>query len=585
LLNFELKQEKMFHRFTLICLFSVVFIFTTKAHLPEGFSDHLVWKGSGYDLVIGLTFDESGRMFFWKKAGSVFIIEADGTFIPTPVLNITEEVGNYGDHGLTSVALDPDFLNNGYVYLIYVVDRHHLLHFGKSSYNPDESIDNEATIGRVTRFQLDKNNGFKTVTPNSRKVLIGDKIDNGIPILYLSHGADCVAFGNDGSLLVSTGDGTTYEGIFTGTGSSEKPSYIAQALDDGIVKKDEDLGAYRSQYLHSLSGKILRIDPATGDGLSSNPFYDADNPQSAASRVWALGFRNPFRIYVRQGTGSNNISDGEPGTIYVGDVGSSIFEELNVVTKGGQNYGWPIYEGHFPHWEYPYALIANPATPNPLFGDNCDQEYLYFQNLVIQPSKFEVNFPNPCNSSLAVPAQYPTFITQWPLISYANRWNPPEKAMVGIFENDACTPDFYTLTDENSPVEGEDFNGSSSIPGFFYQPKNLNFPEAYHNKYFHADYRGWIKIFDIDEENNIHKVKDFLLDESLGITSLVLNPVDGCMYYTDVNSDVIRKIGYEIPQPPTSVNGILEMAIPASTLTRNTHLMQPMKGRKYLQLL
>jgi len=71
----------------LVTLLSLSFVaLTVQAHLPEGFSDHLVWQGKGYDLATGLTFDEEGNMYFWKKAGMVFKIETDGTFIEQAVL-------------------------------------------------------------------------------------------------------------------------------------------------------------------------------------------------------------------------------------------------------------------------------------------------------------------------------------------------------------------------------------------------------------------------------------------------------------------------------------------------------------------
>ena len=76
-------------------------------------------------------------------------------------------------------------------------------------------------------------------------------------------------------------------------------SYAPQALADGIIRPKEDVGAFRAQLVDSLNGKVLRIDPATGNGLPSNPYYDAANPRSARSRVWALGMRNPYRMSLQ----------------------------------------------------------------------------------------------------------------------------------------------------------------------------------------------------------------------------------------------------------------------------------------------
>jgi glucose/arabinose dehydrogenase len=82
-----------------------------------------------------------------------------------------------------------------------------------------------------------------------------------------------------------------------------------------------------------LAGKILRVDPETGEGPADNPFFDG-NPVSNRSRVFAYGFRNPFRMVQNRATDE----------IYVGDVGLLAWEELNRL-RPGANYGWPCYEG------------------------------------------------------------------------------------------------------------------------------------------------------------------------------------------------------------------------------------------------
>ena len=89
--------------------------------------------------------------------------------------------------------------------------------------------------------------------------------------------------------------------IITEDGGNISHTYYSQALTDGIIRPEENVGAFRSQMLNSHNGKLLRINPESGDGISSNPFYDASAPRSAKSRVWALGLRNPFRISVSRG--------------------------------------------------------------------------------------------------------------------------------------------------------------------------------------------------------------------------------------------------------------------------------------------
>ena len=169
------------------------------------------------------------------------------------MLDISEEVGNWGDHGLLGFTLDPNFLNNGYLYLLYVVDRHYLLHFGTPTYDAGTNEYSDATIGRVTRYTANASDGFETVNPTTRHILVGDTPQNGIPILYSTHGVGTILFGTDGTLIISTGDGA-YLGDRGGPGN---PSYSEQGLIDGIIKPKEDVGAFRSQ---GAGGRLVDWD-------------------------------------------------------------------------------------------------------------------------------------------------------------------------------------------------------------------------------------------------------------------------------------------------------------------------------------
>jgi glucose/arabinose dehydrogenase len=118
------------------------------AQWPAGFSSRPI--GSGWAQPTGLAFAQDGRLFVWEKAGRVWLVTHD-VKAPQPSIDIAEEVGNWGDYGLLGMALDPEFLQNGYVYLGYVVDHHHLRWFGTPTYDPAASTPFRDTIGRVTR--------------------------------------------------------------------------------------------------------------------------------------------------------------------------------------------------------------------------------------------------------------------------------------------------------------------------------------------------------------------------------------------------------------------------------------------------
>ena len=168
------------------CLLALLFITELRAQLPEDFSDQVLTEN--WDMPMGLTFDEIGNMYVWEKAGRVFIVDTSGQKLPNPLIDIHEEVGNWRDHGLLGFTLDPDFLQNGYYYLLYAVDRHHLLHFGTPQYHPDSTSTHQASIGRIARYTADPSSNFQTTLSNSRKVLIGETIETGMPLYHESHG-------------------------------------------------------------------------------------------------------------------------------------------------------------------------------------------------------------------------------------------------------------------------------------------------------------------------------------------------------------------------------------------------------------
>jgi len=173
------------------------------ATLPVGFIEEEV--GEGWSEATGLTFAANGRLFGWERAGRVWMLDDANTW--HLVVDIHQEVGGWRDFGLLSCALHPNFMNNGQIFLLYSVDRHHLLHFGTPQYNPNTDEYFAAHVGRITRYTLDATQDWRTTVPNSRLVLFGETKSTGMPILHESHGVGSLVFGNDGTLLASLGDG------------------------------------------------------------------------------------------------------------------------------------------------------------------------------------------------------------------------------------------------------------------------------------------------------------------------------------------------------------------------------------------
>jgi len=511
------------------------------ATLPAGFIETDIF---GYwPEVAGGTFDPTGVMYVWERSGKVWIVEND-VKLSTPLLDISDEVGAYDDYGLLGFALHPDFRQNGYVYLLYVVDHHHLAHFGTGNYNSISNEYNRATIGRLTRYTARASDNFRSVDPASRTILIGDTASTGFPILSFTHGIGSLVFGTDGTLLVSCGDAAGLSDW-----GNDPNSHYAQGLSEGIIRPKENIGAFRSQLVDCLNGKVLRLDPLTGNGLASNPFYDATNPRSARSRVWALGLRNPFRMTLQPGTGSHFPTDANPGVLVLGDVGYDTWEEVSVVPGPGMNFGWPIFEGFSPPDAYVDEDPANLDAPNPLYGiGGCTKQYFTFRDLLKEASPFAPSWPNPCNAAQQIPASIPRFAHTRPVIDWKhNSATGPSRA--GIFSNNIAA--VVNIGAPGSPITGPQFGGNCAIGGVFYQ--GTNFPAQYQNKYFFSDLdREWVKTMTFNG-STATSVSNFASSVSAAVTFAV-HPLNGKMYYV-LFYDGVRKITYvgSGNQPPTAV--------------------------------
>jgi glucose/arabinose dehydrogenase len=500
--------------------------FVAAQKLPAGFLSSTVQ--SGYDTPVGTVFSPDGQqLFVWDKAGRVFVSTWNGTTYTrqsTPVLDISDEVGNWRDFGLLSVCLDPNFSQNGLFYLFYVVDRHHLLYYGTSQYNKDANEYFNATISRVTRYRAGNTNGSLIADRNSRQVLLGESKSTGIPVLYESHAGGTLLFGRDGTLLVSTGDNASYDAIDVG---NERNTYVQTALNEGMMRPAENVGSLRSQMITSLCGKVLRLDPNTGNGVASNPFFNGSNPRAPQSRVWALGLRNPFRMSFQPNTGSTNPNDGNPGTLFVGDVGWYTYEDLQRIDKGGLNCGWPLYEGLDTAPGYYGRNIRNTDEPGqPTFESQC------------QPPTSATVDADPARRRL---------IHSRPILDWRH-----ESPIARVPDFDRGNPIVRNLGTDGAPA-GTPFQGNAAMGGVFYT--GTQFPAAYQNTYFFADFgQNWIKniVLHDHDDQDVEAVRDFAGNGfGQGVVHLDVSPLDGSLYCVNLNGQIIR-ISYGGNQPPTA---------------------------------
>ena len=291
---------------------------------PSNFAIDDAAPAAGFVDPTGMAFLPDGRFFVTEKRGRVFEVR-NGVKRPTAIWAADNEVLNIGDTGLLSIAVDPQYYANHYIYLLYVVD-------------PDSNGTDNNTAGftRLARYTVNFTDSA-TVLASSRTILLGTSWTTGVLECSSSHSAGSLRWGRDGSLLLTVGDGAHYEYMDSG-------GHDGAAFGSGKTATYEDIGAFRAQDISVLPGKVLRLNPATGRGYASNPFANS-NLASAQSRVWCYGLRNPFRFTVKPGTGSADTSAASPGTLLIGDVGYNTWEETNVAASGGLNFGWPCYEG------------------------------------------------------------------------------------------------------------------------------------------------------------------------------------------------------------------------------------------------
>jgi glucose/arabinose dehydrogenase len=276
------------------------------ATLPSGFADQTVV--TGIDRPTSLAFTPDGRMLIGAEGGTVRVYKS-GALLSQAALDISAKVCSDQERGLMSVAVDPAFASNHFIYVYYTFKKLGACQYGSNG-------DTLLPVNRVSRFVLGNND---LADPASEVVLI----DN-IPAPEGYHiGAD-LEFGKDGYLYASTGDGG------------------CQYTDP--VWCDRYNAASRDQ--HVLLGKILRI---TRDGAipSTNPFQGDDSARCAATGVttpgkkcqetFAWGLRNPFRIAFDPNAAGTRF--------FINDVGEVTWEEIDL-GKAGADYGWNVREGH-----------------------------------------------------------------------------------------------------------------------------------------------------------------------------------------------------------------------------------------------
>jgi PKD repeat protein len=309
------------------------------AAVPTGFQESVVF--SGLTEPTAVRFASDGRIFVAEKSGLIKVFDGVTDSTPTVFADLRTNVHNFWDRGLLGLALDPGFPANPYVYALYTHDAAiggTAPRWGTAGATsdgcPDPTGNGCVVSGRLSRLQAAGN-----VMTGTEQVLIEDWCQQ-----YPSHSIGTLAFGADGALYVSGGDGAS----FTFTDSGQTGNVCGDPAGEGGALRSQDLRTRADPV--GLNGAVLRVDPSTGAGLPDNPL--ASDPDANARRIIAYGLRNPFRIVVRPGTSE----------VWIGDVGYNVWEEINRVANPTdavvENFGWPCYEGVGRQSAYDSANLA-----------------------------------------------------------------------------------------------------------------------------------------------------------------------------------------------------------------------------------
>lgn len=327
------------------------------AVVTTGFQESVAF--SGLTNPSSIHFANDGRVFITEKSGLILVYSSMTATKYTVFADLRPEVDDYWDRGLLSMALDPKFPTNPYVYVYYAFDAP--IGGTAPTWNdacptpPGPTTDGCVISGRLARLTADASTGYNTMVAGSEKVLINAWCQQ-----FPSHSNDTVAVGPDGALYLTAGDGASFDNVDYGqygntyAGDPRNPCGDPPGGAGGAeTAPTAEGGALRAQSMRRaagepilLNGSILRVDPATGASLPNNPNHASSNAN--AQRIDAYGLRNPFRFTFRPGTNE----------VWIGDVGWNTWEEINRITDptaASKNFGWPCYEGPNPEAGYQSA--------------------------------------------------------------------------------------------------------------------------------------------------------------------------------------------------------------------------------------
>ena len=347
-----------------------------------GFSDSVIF--SGLDRPTVIRFASNGLIFVATKSGKVYYFTSLTSNTPHLFADLTSEVDDYWDRGLLGLALAPTFPTDPSVYVMYTYDHDPVSDAQNPAWDapvqwnddcpgsavpqppappqyytgPGATTDGCPVLGRISRITAVSDGGGGWIAGVETHLVTDDCQQ------YPSHSVGDLWIGPDGDLYASMGEGASFlnaeaggqdYGQYGGTLHDQNGNVYTPPNPCGDpttpagtapTAPTAEGGALRAQSIRRaegtsaavLNGTLLRLNPATGAGVTGNPYYQGDGANNA-SRILAYGFRNPFRFVFKPGSSE----------VWLGDVGYNQWEEVDRVavpdTKATANYGWPCIEG------------------------------------------------------------------------------------------------------------------------------------------------------------------------------------------------------------------------------------------------
>lgn len=401
--------------------------------------------------------DES-TMVVLERGGNAWVVDfTTNQWVKRGSSIVTKQgqVSTFFERGAQSIVIDGDQM-----WMFYTLE--------EDIYWGDNGTDFRLTVNRVSRFDMDWSNNT-----SSNEVILVE-----VPSIAANHqGGGMVKLG--GELFVAFGDGAS--GIY---GDDAVSDGILDPLVEGVTSRA------RTQILGSALGKVLRVDAQTGMGLEDNPFYDG-NPSSWNSKIWHLGFRNPF-----------DMSFTPQGDLIIADVGQGSREEVSIgsSTVGGQNFGWGNYEG--------FDYIPLPGT-NPFTG-----------------LSYELNQP----TSFDIPQELEVRTMQHKLPEFDYGHNGNFDTRFALFNNGVLE-----LESDINAIEGNSITGGAFIIGD-------GFGEQYNGAYVFSDYtRGWLNMAMPNQDSTgryFSNTVNFAPTDTFSSPVDITQGLDGNLYVVNLFGDI-----------------------------------------------